>query len=120
MTIDQLPSRASLVPDCSEESLSQDNNPFDDHNLSVYPRGSLGSSWNSLYEGAASDFETSSEISDAHYFEGSQTDVFQELQAQQYDLLAPTKHQYQLSYELALDNMLTPFASPNVFPGASK
>ena len=120
MTIDQLPSRTSLAPDYVEASLSQDSNPFDDHNLSEYPRGSLGSSWSSLYTGAASDFETSSEISDARYLEGSQSDVFQELQAQQYDLLAPAKHQYQLSYELALDNMLTPFAASNSLPGGSK
>ena len=48
------------------------------------------------------------------YFHGSQGDLFQELSGfpgggGEVETLGGAAHQYQLSYELALDNVLTPF-----------
>lgn len=66
---------------------------------------SLANNWSSLYDqDNPSNFEYS-------YFEGSQPDVLDELQSVRSNNLDVAKHQYQLSYELALDNMLTPFAN---------
>ena len=48
-------------------------------------------------------------LESAHH-EGSQWDVLQELTSHPYDA-GTSSHSYQLSYELALDNMLTPFAN---------
>ena len=62
---------------------------------------SLSSSWNSLFD--VGDFESPPD-SDYLYFEGSQATSFQPMV--NYD---DPKHHYQLSYELALDNLLTPF-----------
>lgn len=99
-------------------SLSDESIPSDaTHHLLVtnshFPNGqdrSLSSSWSSLYD--VDDFENSND-SEYSYFEGSQVDVFQELGSaqQQGNHLDVAKHHYQLSYELALDNVLTPFAN---------
>ena len=47
------------------------------------------------------------------YYAGSQEDVYKELNEvpKNNHLDVTSRHQYQLSYELALDNMLTPFIS---------
>ena len=50
---------------------------------------------------------------DTSYYIGSQEDVYKELNEvpKNNRLDVTSRHQYQLSYELALDNMLTPFIS---------
>lgn len=99
------------------ESLSQGNLGFsDEFDDSAYPKGTFTSSWTNLYDEVADQYD-----SDLPYYMGSQSDVFQELhelQMQSNHHLGDMKHahQYQLSYELALDNMLTPFASYIVPP----
>ena len=92
-------------------------------------RNSFSSSWSSLLGGSGEFGRGSVEVSDLHFFEsggGSQSDLFQELSEleprsrQQLD--TASRHQYQLSYELALDNVLTPFASnpaPTISPLAT-
>lgn len=81
---------------------------------------SLTSSWNSLYNsvGAFNHPENDS----SRFFVGSQEDVYKELNEvpKNNHLDVTTRHQYQLSYELALDNMLTPFVhTPMISPLAS-
>ena len=98
------------------ESLSQGNLGFgDEFDNSTFPKGTFTSSWTNLYDEVADRFD-----SDMPYYMGSQSDVFQELHELQMQNhhLGDMKHahQYQLSYELALDNMLTPFASHVVPP----
>ena len=61
-------------------------------------------SWHSLKN---SDLE-GSEVESA-YYESSQSDLLHDMGSHPH--LEVHKHGYQLSYELALDNMLTPFAS---------
>lgn len=70
---------------------------------------SLNSSWNSLYDGVGA-FDSPGDNS---YYSGSQEDVFKEINEipKNTSLDVASRHQYQLSYELALDNMLTPFIS---------
>lgn len=74
----------------------------------------LSNSWtNSAHHSLA----PSTDSSDSYYM-GSQGDVYRELNEHaQYpgkgqSALGVAGHQYQLSYELALDNILTPFAPP--------
>lgn len=89
-----------------EDSLSQEDGGH------LAPKGlgksGLTASWHSLEGGSDDESELGSET-----FQGSQGDLLQEMRvhAMPSHLMAP-KHGYQLSYELALDNMLTPFASP--------
>ena len=96
-----------------EESLSQRNNdslmPVEGNLLLIVGRTA---SWHSLEGG--SDDDTSS---NSDYFQGSQVDVLQEMKVHPLSshLMAP-KHGYQLSYELALDNVLSPVSSPGSPP----
>jgi hypothetical protein len=62
-----------------------------------------------LPEGGWHSVENATAAESAPY-ENSQMDVLQEMRAHPFEL-ETQKHSYQLSYELALDNMLTPFAS---------
>jgi len=98
------------------DSLSQGSSLFSE-GLEL-SRNSLTSSWNNVHGEEADDFETSSEISDMPYYMGSQSDVFHELHELQNQQIGDIQHthQYQLSYELALDNMLTPFSSYSLPP----
>ena len=63
------------------------------------------------------------ESDSSSYYVGSQEDILKELNEvpKNNHLNAGSRHQYQLSYELALDNMLTPFIShtPIVSPLAT-
>lgn len=54
------------------------------------------------------------ESDSSSYYVGSQEDILKELNEvpKNNHLNVTSRHQYQLSYELALDNMLTPFISP--------
>ena len=72
----------------------------------------LNSSWNNVYDGMGG-LDTA-ESDSSSYYVGSQEDVFKELNElpKNNHLNIGSRHQYQLSYELALDNMLTPFTSP--------
>ncbi len=73
-------------------------------NVPKRPVEPLSSSWNSLFD--IGDFESPPDT-EYHYFEGSQANTFSVNEPRgKYDM---SKHQYQLSYELALDNVLTPF-----------
>ena len=84
-------------------------------------QSSLNSSWSSLFEGAFDTVATDS----SYCYVGSQEDAFKELNEMPKNknhLGVTARHQYQLSYELALDNMLTPFISshpPIISPLAS-
>lgn len=90
-----------------EDSLSQEDRR---HLVPIggLSRSGLTASWHSLEGGSDEESEPGSEK-----FHGSQGDLLQEMRvhAMPNHLMAP-KHGYQLSYELALDNMLTPFVSP--------
>ena len=81
---------------------------------------SYNSSWSSLFDDAFNTLSTDS----SYCYVGSQEDAFQELNEMHKNkshLEVSARHQYQLSYELALDNMLTPFIShpPIISPLAS-
>lgn len=95
-------------------SLSQDicgHDALDQSSLSISQQF-LSSSWNSLHGSEVGDLE--SEV--PHYI-ASQAD-FNEVPLNEVSLGAPpTGHQYQLSYELALDNvLLTPLATTEAPP----
>lgn len=73
----------------------------------------LTASWHSLED--TSDFEVGEPGSE--YYHSSQVNAREEMRARPFpNYLESHKHGYQLSYELALDNMLTPFASPMSAP----
>ena len=84
-------------------------------------QSSLNSSWNSLFNGRGG-FDTPESDSSCYYV-GSQDEVYKELNEvpKKSPLDVSTRHQYQLSYELALDNVLTPFIphAPIISPLAS-
>ena len=71
----------------------------------------LNSSWSNVYD-AMGGLDTS-EGDSSSYYVGSQEDILKELNEvpKNNHLNVTSRHQYQLSYELALDNMLTPFTS---------
>ena len=109
-----LHTKRDSVISLSDENISS-NAIVDTHHLgsnSHFANGqdqSLSSSWSSLFD--LEDLESPND-SEYGFFEGSQVDVYQELRSTKpSNDLDVAKHQYQLSYELALDNMLTPFAN---------
>lgn len=81
----------------------------------------LNSSWSNVYDGMGG--RDTPESDSSSYYVGSQEDILKELNEvpKNNHLNAASRHQYQLSYELALDNMLTPFTShaPIVSPLAT-
>ena len=94
-------------------SLSQDTYGTLDRSSLVLSQQSLSSSWNSLVGSEVSDLD-----SDISPYAASQVDVFGELPLDQAPLESVPAHQYQLSYELALDNVLTPFAAAELPPSS--
>ncbi len=121
VTLDQLPSRnqhplsVSLDAPSAEHKTATDSPPHLGDNLSELKRSALSSSWNSLFRAGISDFETSSESPESRFVEGSQPD-FDDVLGMSAPLhptshLLEARHGYQLSYELALDNVLTPIAN---------
>lgn len=71
----------------------------------------MNSSWSNVFDGMGG-LDTS-ESDSSSYYVGSQEDILKELNEvpKNNHLNVTSRHQYQLSYELALDNMLTPFIS---------
>lgn len=92
-----------------ELSLSQDVYAYEalDQSSLAISQQALSSSWNSLHGSEVGDL-----VSEVPHYIASQAD-FNEVPLNEVSLGAPpTGHQYQLSYELALDNvLLTPFAT---------
>lgn len=88
------------------------NNQLSVPKLSIDPVDPLSlssaSSWNSLFD--VGDFESPPDT-DYNYFGGSQVGEFEDQSTNAQGSYDVAKHQYQLSYELAIDNVLTPFAN---------
>ena len=104
-------STTQLVP--SSELHFDDSSSAEEGDLLIpnarIAKSALTTSWQSLEE--SSDVETGG--SESAYYQGSQADILQEMRSHPMPSHLEThKHGYQLSYELALDNMLTPFAPP--------
>lgn len=106
-------STTHLAPDYKlyfEESSSQEEN---DQQVPVtgLTKSSLTASWHSLEDN--SDFVVHEPCSE---YQNSQADLLQEMGGPFPNRFEANKHGYQLSYELALDNMLTPFAPSALQP----
>ncbi len=125
--MDQLPSRqrcpeATTLSSSNDASYLKPEGHGSDYlfhledDLPGLRRSPLSSSWNALFGAGISDFETSFEVSESPYLEGSQSDILNDVMQLSTSALAPShlleaRHSYQLSYELALDNVLTPIVN---------
>lgn len=114
------------LPKCTVEELGSNTTAFsainhkstssqDDRDQDAFTglaKSELTASWHTLEN---SDVEGCG--AESGYHESSQVDILQEMKSHPlHNYLEVHKHGYQLSYELALDNMLTPFVSPTSQP----